>query len=248
MKYILKLQLGSRVFAPSWFSVVLTALLLPGLLSLGFWQLRRAQEKRDLMAQAEQGRQQTLSYATATASLFARYQHVSANGHYDPTHQVLLDNMPSAAGQPGYRVLTPLRLDDGGVLLVDRGWLAAGTDRDHLPDVAVATDLRRVAGILDELPRPGVRAGDAGIATGQWPQRLNYPTYAELQALYGAGLQPRILLLDATESAGYERHWLIDVGFTPERHVAYAVQWFGLAATLLVIFVVVNLRRLPPAA
>ena len=75
---------------------------------------------------------------------------------------------------------------------------------------------------------------------------LNYPRLPELQQLYGTGLQSRIVLLDAAAADGFERIWQIDLGFSPERHIAYAVQWFGMAMTVLIIFVAVNLKRTHP--
>ena len=51
-------------------------------------------------------------------------------GTYDSTRQILLDNMPSQAGKPGYRVLTPLRRTcSDRLLLVDRGWVKANNFR-----------------------------------------------------------------------------------------------------------------------
>lgn len=232
------------MFAPSWFAGLLTLTVLPALVSLGLWQLGRAEEKRELMTQAQQGRNQVLPLTVVDASVFARYQRVSVAGRYEPAHQILLDNMPSSKGEPGYRVLTPFRLADQSLLLVDRGWVALGKDRQYRPQIDVDTQPRQLTGILDELPRPGVRAGDAGINADAWPQLLNYPTLPELKQLYGSVLQSRILLLDAAAADGFERVWQIDLGFSPERHVGYAVQWFGMAATVLIIFIVVNLKRI----
>lgn len=246
----MKLRIGRRRFAPSWFAGLLTLAVMTGLCSLGAWQLRRASEKQDLMQQAEQGRMQVLPLNAATASMLARYQRVILQGRYEPAQQVLLDNMPSngpaSRGEPGYRVLTPFRLDDQSLVLVDRGWVALGKDRQQRPSIDVDAQPRQLTGMLDELPRPGVRAGDAGIRAGVWPQRLNYPTLPELMQLYGPALQSRIVLLDAEAADGFERLWQIDLGFSPERHVGYAVQWFGMALTVFIIFIVVNLKRIEP--
>jgi surfeit locus 1 family protein len=239
----LKFRVGSRVFTPSWLAVGLTLLCVSGLSSLGFWQLRRADEKRELMTQAEQGRQHTLRLTAATAPGLRRYQHVIVAGSFDAAHQLLLDNMPSSQGAPGYRVLTPLQLADQSVLLVDRGWVTMGENRQQRPAIDVTTQPRELTGMIDELPRPGVRAGNAGIQATVWPQLLNYPTWQELQQLYGPRLQSRMVLLDVTAADGFERRWQIDLGFTPERHIGYAVQWFGMAFTLLIIFFIVNLQR-----
>jgi surfeit locus 1 family protein len=247
-QYILKLHIGSRRFEPSWFAGLLTLLVMAGLSSLGTWQLRRAAEKRDLMEQAQQGRTQVLPLQAAEASMLARYQRVSLQGRYEPAQQMLLDNMPSngpsSRGEPGYRVLTPFRLDDQSLVLVDRGWVALGKDRQQRPQIDVDAQPRQFIGMLDELPRPGVRAGDAGIRAGVWPQVLNYPTLPELRQLYGPELQSRIVLLDAEAADGFERIWQIDLGFGPERHIAYAVQWFGMALTVFIIFVVINSKRI----
>ena len=53
-----------------------------------------------------------------------------------------------------------------------------------------------------------------------------------------------LVLLDPGEPDGYVRNWSAP-GFPPMRHIGYAVQWFALALTLLVIYVVTNLRRNP---
>jgi cytochrome oxidase assembly protein ShyY1 len=151
---------------------------------------------------------------------------------------------PAKSGMQGYRVLTPLKLSDGGIVLIDRGWLPLGTTRQQLPELAVDEQSRSITGLLDELPRPGVRAGNAGLGSS-WPQVLNYPRDNELRSLFGDSLQSRIVLLDADQSDGFERRWQINTGFGPERHVGYAVQWFGLATALVVIYIIVNLRKIP---
>ena len=239
------------MFAPGWAASLVTLLLLPVLIWLGCWQLQRADEKRALMAQAVQGKQQLMSLTQGNADNLPRYQHVTVTGHFDGVRQILLDNMPSTdpqhPGVPGYRVLTPFILDSAQgnfSILVDRGWVRGTPDRNQLPVVTVNTDVRQLQGLMDELPRPGIRAGDAGIQSEHWPQVLNYPTIAELRSLYGNNLLSRIVLLDAEQPDGYERFWSIDIGFTPERHIGYAVQWFGLALTLLIIYLIVNIKRI----
>ena len=59
----------------------------------------------------------------------------------------------------------------------------------------------------------------------------------------GYALLPVVLLLDPDQDQGFARDWT-PLQFGPERNVGYAVQWFGLAAALLVIYLVVNTRKL----
>jgi cytochrome oxidase assembly protein ShyY1 len=57
---------------------------------------------------------------------------VRATGHYLRDEQLLVRNRPTNAG-PGFEVLTPLRLANGSIFIVDRGWVPTG-DRQDAPD------------------------------------------------------------------------------------------------------------------
>ena len=237
-----------RRFAPPAWAVLLTAVALAAFVSLGTWQLGRAREKRGLVAEFAAGGRDTVEANGLDLGGLPRYQRVRLLGAYDPSRQVLLDNMPSAAGRPGYRVLTPLRRADGrGWVMVDRGWVPLGTTREALPDVAVGTGERELSGVLDVLPEPGLRLGPAAAtgATG-WPRVLLFPTEADLESALGLELETRIVLLDADLPDGYERSWRPATGFGPERHLGYALQWFAFAVVAVVIFIALNLRRREP--
>jgi len=241
----MSLTIGSRTFAPRAWAVALTAALVAGFVTLGGWQVGRAREKGAMIEAFERGSASIAVLSGPAADGLPRYQRVSAEGRYDAARQVLLDNMPSATGQPGYRVLTPLRRTDAGrLLLVDRGWVPLGESRARRPIVPVGEQMRTVTGRLDRPPVPGVRIGPAQ-APGEagWPRVLNFPTQGDLETALGEPVEPRILLLDATEPDGYERVWKPSLGFPPERHLGYAVQWFALALALVVIFVALNLHR-----
>jgi surfeit locus 1 family protein len=71
---------------------------------------------------------------------------------------------------------------------------------------------------------------------------MNFPTHAQLEDAYGRRLGARVLLLDPDMPDGFERRRQPTSGFGPERHLGYAVQWFALAATLVAIYVGVNLQ------
>ena len=237
-----------RRFAPPAWAVLLTAVALVAFVSLGTWQLGRAREKRGLIAEFAAGGRDTVETNGLDLGGLPRYQRVRLRGAYDPSRQVLLDNMPSAAGRPGYRVLTPLRRADGrGWVMVDRGWVPLGASREALPDVAVGAGERELSGVLDVLPEPGLRLGPAAApgATG-WPRLLLFPTEADLESALGLELETRIVLLDADLPDGYERSWRPATGFGPERHLGYALQWFAFAAVTVVIFIALNLRRPEP--
>jgi surfeit locus 1 family protein len=247
---VLRLEFGDyRLLA----SAGMTALALAGVLlftGLGRWQWHRAEEKRELATAFAAGTAEFTGSlgARSTASL-ARYARVRARGRYDTARQFLLDNM-SHDGRTGYEVLTPFRLDDGRLLLVNRGWVPLpGGRRDALPDIALPdagqTD---ISGRLDRLPVTGLSAGRAPpSADARWPKRSSFPDDVQLGTALGEPIEAGQLLLAPGEPHGYLRDWRsASVGFGPERHVGYAVQWWGLAALIAFLYMYMNVERRAP--
>ena len=241
----MSLRIGNREFDPPLWGVALVALGLAVFVSLGYWQLGRAREKQALFDAFMQGSQDTVDATGLGFDELARYQHVRLQGSYDATRQILLDNMPSVTGRPGFRVLTPFERADGrGWVLVDRGWVPLGATREDLPDVTVGVREREVSGILDVLPIPGMRVGPAAApGSADWPRVLLFPTEADVESALGVDVESRIVLLDAGAPDGFERKWRPALGFGPERHLGYAIQWFAFALVAMVIFIALNLRR-----
>jgi surfeit locus 1 family protein len=237
---LFSIPVGNRVFAPGLVPTLAMLPLLALLLWLGTWQYHRAGEKRVLWEQFERGADATVPLPASGASPPERYAHVSVTGSYRPDRQVLLDNMTHAE-RAGYRVLTPLVRDDGTAVLVDRGWVAPGRTRQQLPDVAVGAERRTVTGRFDSLPRPGLELAVPPDGAG-WPRVLSFPKQAQLERVLGARLYPGVVLLDAGLPDGYVREWQ-PPGLPPERHLGYSVQWYALATTLFLIWVVVNLKK-----
>jgi surfeit locus 1 family protein len=246
-QYIVGLRIANRRFAPSMLGVVLALIGLSVFIRLGVWQLHRADEKRALIAQYEAGARSTLELTSENARTLPRYQHVHARGHYESTHQILLDNMPSKDGRAGFRVVTPFVLEDGAAVLVDRGWLPLGATRSALPNIDVDESPCAIAGRLAELPRAGIKLAAVAIdPSASWPRVMNFPDQATVARALGRELTPGLVLLDEDQPNGYERAWQqTHVSFGPERHIAYAVQWFALALAVAIVFLIMSLRTEP---
>jgi surfeit locus 1 family protein len=240
------IKFGSRIFAPHPLATLLALALLALLISLGRWQLRRAHEKQALYDAFASGADVTRLIDSATPAL-PRYQHVQVSGHYDASRQVLIDNMVESQ-RAGYFVITPFELKDGGWMLVNRGWVPLGQSRADRPAIPADAAQRTIRGRADKLPSPGIQLGTRPALSPPYPLVASFPTHAELTALLQ---EPRwadaaeLILLDADQPDGYVRHWSAP-GFPPMRHIGYAVQWFGLAAALFVIYLVTNSRRVAP--
>lgn len=232
----------ARIHSPLWVTLG-TLALGAAFLAAGAWQLRRADQKAALLASYAEGSMASPLQGPVpdAAAKDNRYRRIVLRGHYDSSHQVLLDARVIDR-QAGYEVLTPLRIG-AAAILVNRGWVPAPADRGKLPAVAVADDPREVRGRLDLLPRAALRPGVAPAAAGdEWPRRLLFPTAAEIAAAVGYPVHDYQVLLDPGEPDGYLRRWQPRL-LTPQQHIGYAVQWFALAIALGVIYLVLNLRN-----
>jgi surfeit locus 1 family protein len=240
-EYSVPLSLADRRFAPRLHWTLLALLGIALFVSLGRWQLHRAEEKRVLYAGFAAGAGPSVALPENYQPV-PRYQRVTARGHYDSSRQFLLDNM-THEGVPGFHVLTPLVQYDLRVVLVDRGFVPMTGRRSDLPDIPVDGDERVVTGRADNLPQAAVSL-EAAPAAG-WPRFVSFPKMPEIADALHAAVFPQVVLLDADQADGYLRDWR-PPGMGPDRHVAYAVQWFGLAATVFVTWVVLSLKNREP--
>jgi surfeit locus 1 family protein len=236
------LRVGKLEFSPRAVPTLAVVLLLPLLLTLGFWQLDRADQKRALVAEYEHRSElppvELVPDLSETEPL--RYRRVGVAGHYDSAHQLLLDNQIHQR-RLGFNVITPLVIDEGETaVLVDRGWLPVQESRSELPDVGVSESQRRLEGEV-YVPFEGYRLGEAAEPAG-WPRFIQYVDFPQLEGVIGRSLIPLIVRLDPAEPDGYLREWPV-IPFSAGRHVGYAVQWFAMATALVAIYLVVNTRR-----
>lgn len=214
--------------------------LLPVLIALGFWQLDRAEQKRAFLDRQKQGMAAPalqLTAATPEEKEVLRYRQAAASGSYDSTHQILIDNQV-VEGRAGYFVLTPFILDGSEkAILVNRGWIPASRDRKVLPDIAIRSNPTQVSGRINHFPSVGIKLAGADQPTAGWPAVVQIADSAVLSERFGYPVFPFMLELDKQAPEGYRREWREAAVMPPEQHVAYALQWFGLAAALALLFV-----------
>lgn len=229
---------------PNWLSVIATVVGVFCLSSLGIWQLQRAEEKKQILAENEIRKSsppQELTLPINDAANF-RFKKITLQGKYLSSKQFLLDNQVMDH-QAGYNVLTPFVIQgNDAVVLVDRGWISVGQSRDELPDIKVTEISRSIIGSVYAPYGKPFHLGsiDNGVTT--WPRLIQYLDFKELSTLLKLDLLPITVRLDSNQEDGYKTTWP-DIAFSPNRHLAYAVQWFALAATLLIIFIVLHISK-----
>ena len=239
-------KLAGYRFAPALWPSVAFLVLFPILLSLGFWQMERAGDKQALIERRAD------SEATAPLDLNRvaqleeqdRYRPALVRGRYEAGQQWLLDNRVRH-GQPGYHVFTPFRLEGqpAPTLLVNRGWVAVGASREYLPRLPVPEGRVTLSGRLDTPASVGLVLGEVPLESVADRVLVQSLDIAALARARGLELLPFALVLDEGGPGGLQYDWSPVPPMGPEKHLGYAVQWFGLAVALLIIFIGVNTGR-----
>jgi surfeit locus 1 family protein len=207
------------------------------LLGLGTWQLQRLGWKEDLVARAEAGlAAPPVALPAAGTDLEALdFRRITVRGVY--LHDAaFMFGLSASGGEPGGRLVTPLRLDDGRVVLVNRGWLP----EDLLPP-NVPPGLRPSGQVtLEGVARWRGGGRDRGwMVPADQPGRRRWFSWdiAAMERALGMPLLPVALTLERSEGpAGLPETQRVAVDFR-NNHLGYALTWYGLAAALLVIFV-----------
>lgn len=213
----------------------LVIVLFPVLLALGAWQLVRAEEKtRELARVAEQRASGPLPLAMIDASdavaLDARL--VELEGRYLPDYAFLLDNR-ILRGRVGYELLMPFEDRSGLTVVVNRGWLEAPPTREELPRFDTPEGRLVLHG---EFHVPYSRFSNGLQATASWPRVVQAVELPAMARYVRRELYPAVVRLEAGEPGFSEAEWP-RINISPEKHRAYAAQWFGMALALLLVFV-----------
>ncbi|HYE36187.1 SURF1 family protein [Methylocaldum sp.] len=213
-------------------------IVLPLFVSLGFWQLHRADEKKGMMElRLQRIQDEPLTLRAEEPNLEdIRYRRVIVSGEYDVGHQFLLDNQIHRQS-PGYHVLTPLRIaGTEAAVLVNRGWIPLGRTRAELPNLDIRQPIVQVTGIVERFPGVGWRLEGAEIPTAGWPAVVQVVDTARIGERLGYAVLPYQVLADETVAEGYTRVWK-ETRLDPGKNLGYALQWFLFALVALVLYV-----------
>ncbi|GAA2602726.1 MULTISPECIES: SURF1 family cytochrome oxidase biogenesis protein [Streptomyces] len=218
---------------------LLAVLLIPTMIWLGFWQMHRYEERtarNDLVARALEAAPVAAESLTAPGEKITtreRYRTVTAKGRFDTDHEVVVRRRTDADDNIGYHVLTPFVLDDGKVMLVNRGWIPAdGPSQTEYPDVPapprgeitvtgrlMPDETTEASGIkdLEGLPDRQIML----ISSEQQAERLGAPVlggYVVLKTPEPKGDTPEPIGRPGNENAAL--------------NFAYAIQWWLFAAAV----------------
>lgn len=226
-------------FTPSWQMSLLTLFSLLFFMRLGFWQLQRADEKERMLSAHHAFTKQTPVLWRHGDPLPAQYQPINVTGHFLPA-VLLLDNQHHHH-QFGYDVISPLLLQNGAILLVDRGWLAGDITRMTFPPIKTPKDAVNIVG---SAYYPSAKNWVLGQEIEKKQTNLAVIELIDTKLIsqfLHKSVYPFIIRLNPEEALGYVREWEI-VAMPPQRHHAYALQWFAIALVILTLFIVLNIH------
>jgi surfeit locus 1 family protein len=221
------------------------------LVGLGTWQVQRKHWKEDLLARiAVRIRAEPIAIARAAQQQRAgndiEYLHVFAKGRFQHD-EVRYLYAPAASGL-GWHVYTPLELQPGSIVWVNRGFV---------PDDKKSPASRSAGEVAGDVEVRGLirQRRSTGLFTPQNDPQHNLWYWPDLAGLTASAFKPGTVealpfSIDAdavpAPPGGLPRGGVTRIDL-PNRHLEYAVTWFGLALTLIGVYVAFALARLRSA-
>lgn len=228
-------------FDPEWRTTLFTLVLLSLGVFLGFWQIERAGEKTELAAawDERQGRDPVpLLEVWDEPGAVLTYLPVALTGEFLADEYFLLDNR-ILGGRFGYEVLGVMRLEGGDRLaLVNRGWIEGDPARLTLPVVPSVVGRVDIRGHVYVAPGAPYLLAEQILEPG-WPKLLQAVEMDKIVPALGplssGEAFPYSVRLAAGQPAALTVDWQV-VNVSPDKHRAYAAQWFTMALALLIFY------------
>ena len=210
---------------------------------LGVWQLDRMEQKQQRLDSIAQ------KYTTAPMHPFdvadqwqdVRDVPVQFRGELQTTQLIFLDNQITN-GTSGYDVLVPV-ITRGRPVLVNLGWVAASASRAELPTVELPTGQVVIEGVITQ---PGLNPliKETQQQFNDFPLRVQQIDIPLFNQQWASRLPDMVVerLSSQPQMSRFVTNWQ-PVVMSPQKHLGYAIQWFGLAIAAVVIFIIVLIRR-----
>ena len=225
--------------------LIFTLLVLVVLVKLALWQVSRAEEKQlRLNRIAQLQHQQAFSFAEVLQPINANKLTyladeldslndipVRLSAIFDASKVFLLDNQVNN-NQLGYRVFQ-LAYAQEQAFLVNLGWVQGSIDRQQLPNITPLSGEYLFSGHI-RVPERGIMLQAQNFTQIQWPLRVQQIELDKFAKLLNISILPFVIYVAESEEIGFAKKWQ-PIVMPPEKHQAYAVQWFALALAWLLL-------------
>lgn len=223
-------------FSLGWKSTLLTALVVPLCITLGLWQLDRANEKETIAAAYNQrSAMAPLSLAEVESFDDKTNLPVLLSGEFTGQH-LLLENQWRRK-KLGIEVLSVFKTEQQ-MVLVNRGWIEH-RDLETIPEFTTPEGALTLFTVVYQPSKAPYTLGDLALNAASAVQRLNYLDIEQISNALAMDLYPLSLRLTAENLHGFDTYWP-EINVKPETHIGYAVQWFLFAALAVIVFIFAN--------
>jgi len=211
------------------------------LVSLGFWQLDRADQKRTIEASIQKANTGVVELIVNQNELLNKeYYEVRLQGSYISDKQFIYDNQIVDQAS-GYYVLTPFVLTgQSNAIMINRGFIPWNGRRDQLADIAVDSAFREIK-IQVSRPIKRIELKTSDISN-QFPVLIQAIDFDVIEEISSTSFVDVIGLLDPSSDDGFVRKWEPYTG-SIEKHIGYAIQWFLMALVLGIIGIRIGLKQ-----
>ncbi len=217
------------------------------MLGLGFWQLDRKSEKDIRIANINKAAlSQPLQFQDIAKDI-TDFQDYVVHLQGQAIQQFFYIDNKLREGIPGFYVLMPYKTE-AGIVMINLGWLQATGVRANLPTFELGK-FSKLQGII-YTPTNNKLITETNKAYGTFPVLLQQVDLSEIEKHLAKNVLPVVVRLVDVEAnhnvavnGNFVRQWQA-VTMSPEKHLGYAIQWFGLAIAALTIFLLTLAKRL----
>ena len=219
--------------------LIFAIIFVPITISLGIWQIERANEKKLIIANYDK-LLVSAPIALQKNQMLNNWQPIETTGTYEDT--IVYEDNAINNGKAGFKVYHLFRNDDGTFIFIHRGFIERNLIKNNLPEVEVPTEKKSIYGTTlfkqNNTFVKNIEESDSRIIQ-EFNASLLIDKYPMLKDKY---LHPFLFNLDIRDVNKYQP---IEkpVNMTASKHIGYAIQWFGLCAALIILTIYAYRRK-----
>ena len=219
--------------------LIFAIIFVPITISLGMWQIERANEKKLIIANYDK-LLVSAPIALQKNQTLNNWQPIETTGTYEDT--IVYEDNAINNGKAGFKVYHLFRNDDGTFIFIHRGFIERNLIKNNLPEVEIPTEKKSIYGTTlfkqNNTFVKNIEESDSRIIQ-EFNASLLIDKYPMLKDKY---LHPFLFNLDIRDVNKYQP---IEkpVNMTASKHIGYAIQWFGLCAALIILTIYAYRRK-----
>ena len=219
--------------------LIFAIIFVPITISLGVWQIERANEKKLIIANYDK-LLVSAPIALQKNQMLNNWQPIETTGTYEDT--IVYEDNAINNGKAGFKVYHLFRNDDGTFIFIHRGFIERNLIKNNLPEVEIPAEKKLIYGTTlfkqNNTFVKNIEESDSRIIQ-EFNASLLIDKYPMLKDKY---LHPFLFNLDIRDVNKYQP---IEkpVNMTASKHIGYAIQWFGLCAALIILTIYAYRRK-----